>query len=145
VAHSAGLVVCALGRGREVGVDVEDLLRRPVERAVVEHYCGAAEVADIDARGPAWYERFLHHWTLKEAYLKARGLGISMPLAEIGFALDGAAPRVAFSGSLAGTDDRWAFVIARPTDRHLMAIAASTTDGSAPRVTIQPLPDELLA
>jgi 4'-phosphopantetheinyl transferase len=138
LAHSAGLVVCALASGREVGVDVEDLNRRAPEPGIVERYCAPAEVADIAARGEDWNGRFLVYWTLKEAYLKARGLGIAVPLAEISFSVDdGDEARIGFLGSLVGTDDRWSFALVRPTSRHLMAVAASKAGGPAPNVTLQ--------
>lgn len=126
VAHSAGTVVCALAAGRDVGVDVEDRARRPVDPDVVGRYCSPAEVADVQAQGPAgWHDRFLLYWTLKEAYLKARGLGISVPLAEISFAVAGRRARVDFLGSLAGTDRTWTFELHEPSARHLIAVAAA--------------------
>lgn len=137
LAHSAGLVVCALATGRDIGVDVEDRLRRPVDRDLVRRYCAPLEVADVERQGDAWHDRFLLYWTLKEAYLKARGLGIAVQLADIAFALD-PAPRVSFAGSLAGTDARWHFHVAQPTDRHLLAVAASASVGAAPEFTIEP-------
>lgn len=144
LAHSAGLVACALSRDREVGVDVEDLRRRPVDPAVVRRYCAPDEAADIRAHGDAWHDRFLRYWTLKEAYLKARGLGISMPLAEIAFSLDGGTARVGFIGSLAGSDDRWSFHMEQPTERHILAAAAAAASGPAPAFRIAPLPLEWL-
>lgn len=140
LAHSAGLVACVVARGRDVGVDVEDLERRQPETDIVERYCAPAEVADIRAQGDGWSERFLRYWTLKEAYLKARGLGIAVPLAEISFALDGeSSARIAFLGSLRGTDDAWSFVLARPTNRHLLAVAAASPGGPRPTVSIEAL------
>jgi len=145
VAHSAGLVVCALVHGREVGVDAEHLDRRPPESAVVERYCSPDEIADIRAWGDAWCDRFLVYWTLKEAYLKARGLGIAVPLAEISFTVRSETDAaIAFRGSLAGTDDRWAFTLARPTPRHLVAVAASTSDGDRPAVAFHELDASML-
>lgn len=141
LSHSAGLVVCALARGRAVGVDVEDLTRRAPDAAVVSRYCSPTEVEDVHARGSAWPDRFLLYWTLKEAYLKARGLGISVHLSDISFALnDGAGERarIAFSGSLAGTDDRWAFQVARLEPHHLMAVAIDASDGQSPSVELRP-------
>ena len=88
LAHSARLVVCVLGAGREVGVDVEDLGRRPIEPGLVTRYFAPSEVAGIDVGAAGWERRFLSYWTLKEAYLKARGLGISVHLADVAFALD---------------------------------------------------------
>jgi len=131
LAHSAGLVACAIADGREVGVDVEDL-ERPPDAALVRRCCSPAEVADVEAQGEAWRDRFLTYWTLKEAYLKARGVGISVPLAEISFSLEVDGVAVAFLDTLSGTDTRWRFELLRPTDRHLLAVAASTPDGVTP-------------
>ncbi len=129
LAHSAGVVACAVGRGRELGIDLENLHRRRPDPAIVDRYLSPAEAADVRKRGDDWVERFLIYWTLKEAYLKARGLGISVALADITFVFDEAgAARIAFSGSLAGTDDRWRFLWARIEPHHLIALAASTRD-----------------
>lgn len=139
VSHSAGLVVCALGRGREVGVDLENLERHPPDPALVPRYCSASEAADIAAQGERWRERFLMYWTLKEAYLKARGLGISVQLADISFALDGSGEAsIAFHNSLAGTDDRWRFHLQRHAPHHLIAVAASAAANGLPRVSVVP-------
>lgn len=132
VSHSAGLVICALARGRAVGVDVEDLTRRAPDPAIVPRYFSPAEADDIHAQGDRWRDRFLTYWTLKEAYLKARGLGISVALADISFTLQPDGARIAFERSLAGTDDRWTFHLWHPTPRHLAALAAETGDITPP-------------
>ncbi len=72
---------------------------------------------------------------MKEAYLKARGVGISVHLSDINFSIAADGVRVAFLRSLEGTDTRWAFDLLRPTDRHLLAVAAATGDGIRPTVT----------
>jgi len=139
VSHSAGLVVCALGRGRELGVDLENLDRHPPDPALVARYCSRSEAADIAAQGDRWRERFLVYWTLKEAYLKARGLGISVQLADISFALDGKGEAaIAFHNSLAGTDNRWRFHLQRHAPHHLIAVAASAATNGTPRVSVVP-------
>jgi len=140
LSHSAGLVICAVARGRAVGVDVEDLERRTTEWALVERYCSPAETRDIRAHGDNWRERFLMYWTLKEAYLKARGLGISLTLADISFAIDAAGhARIGFERTLAGTDTRWAFHLWRPGPRHLAAVAADISDTGVPAFTVSAL------
>jgi len=138
LSHSAGLVVCAIADGRDVGVDVEHLERPPVDRRMVRRYLSPAEATDVEAQpDDAWQRRFLTYWTLKEAYLKARGVGVSLPLAEITFELAGDTARVRFDGSLAGAETRWALQLAQPTPRHLVAVAAADTDGARPRVHVQ--------
>jgi 4'-phosphopantetheinyl transferase len=145
IAHSAGLVVCALSMGREVGIDVEGLTRPPLDPALIPRYCAPEEAADIEAQPDGlWQRRFLTYWTLKEAYLKARGLGIALPLTDIAFSLGSDSARVVFRESLAGTDDRWTFCLSQPTGDHLMAIAASSSDGVHPVFTIEPFALELV-
>ena len=136
--HSAGLVLCAIARGREVGIDVEDRTRPRPAWGLVERYCSPDEADDIQQHGDRWPERFLTYWTLKEAYLKARGLGISVPLSDISFAgaSDGSA-RIRFERSLAGTDDRWAFHLFHPSERHLAAVAAYAPDGEPASISLQ--------
>jgi 4'-phosphopantetheinyl transferase len=129
LAHSAGLVACALASGREVGVDVEDLQRAPSDPALVRRFCSPDEAADVEAQGDRWRDRFLTYWTLKEAYLKARGVGISVTLSDISFSLEPDGVRVSFLRSLEGTDPRWTFTLVRPTDRHLLAVAVPNPDG----------------
>jgi len=140
LAHSAGLVVCAVAPDREVGVDVEDLRRRPVDRGFVARYCSPAETADVSAQPDhAWHDRFLTYWTLKEAYLKARGLGVSVSLSNVSFALDpNGVPRVGFLGTLSHFDSRWLFHLTQPTDRHLLAVAVPIADGAAPIISVHP-------
>lgn len=148
LAHSGGIVACVLTTGREAGVDVEDLDRRPMSEGLWGRYCAPSEVADIHAQ-PAEERthRFLTYWTLKEAYLKARGLGIAVHLADIAFQLNPPhAPRIAFVGSLAGTSTAWAFGLAQAGPRHLLSWAAPTgSDDEAVSVAIHHVPLDVVA
>jgi len=144
LAHSADTVVCALAWHREVGVDVEDLGRRPVERELVRRFCAPAELADIEAQGDdGWHDRFLRYWTLKEAYLKARGLGIAVHLADLSFSLTSESVRLHFLNSLVGSDDCWTFDMHELPGRQIVAVAASARD-ERPEFSLQPFPDELM-
>jgi len=139
LAHSAGLVACALSPDREVGVDVEDRQRRRVDRRFVVRYCAPDEVADIAAQpDDRWHDRFLIYWTLKEAYLKARGLGVSVQLSSVSFSLEDASPRVSFLDKLSTCDTRWRFQLHHPTERHLMAVAVPAAGGPAPPIEFLP-------
>jgi 4'-phosphopantetheinyl transferase len=81
VAHTDELALFALTWGREVGVDVER--ERPdVEwRELAQRFFAPAEVAALTAL-PAEEQRpaFYRCWTRKEAYVKALGLGMQVPL-----------------------------------------------------------------
>lgn len=80
VSHSGDLVLVAVSDNRAVGVDVER--RRPVQRvsALIERWLTPAERSELDRVRHAVgddSEAFLRVWSLKEARLKALGVGIS--------------------------------------------------------------------
>ncbi len=82
--HTPGLAACAVADGRAIGVDAEHLARNIDLRAVSARVFSAAERHGLDAlSGKDATERFFLLWTLKEAYVKALGLGFSLPLRNI--------------------------------------------------------------
>jgi 4'-phosphopantetheinyl transferase len=112
---------------------------------MVRRFCSPSEIADVERRGPdGWRDQFLRYWTLKEAYLKARGLGIAVHLADVSFTLAGGDVRVEFLNSLAGTDTNWAFALTESGESHFIAAAAPATGGVRPAFVVEPLPAELL-
>lgn len=80
--HSHGLALLAVTRGRDIGVDVERI--REMERdgeALAERFFSPREVAVLQSLLPQLRrEAFFHCWTRKEAYIKAQGKGLSLPL-----------------------------------------------------------------
>jgi 4'-phosphopantetheinyl transferase len=78
--NTEGLVACAVTTGAEVGIDAEpsEMSGDPLELAGTAFH--PAEVAALRAVAPAARRAlFVTLWTLKEAYVKARGLGLSLP------------------------------------------------------------------
>lgn len=68
-------------------------------------------------------ERFYELWTLKEAYAKARGFGLSLPFPEIVLEADCHGWRLVRAPEDTAS---WRLVTMRPTDRHRLAVAAQT-------------------
>ena len=80
VSHSGDLILVALSARRAIGVDVER--RREVERvaAMTKRWLDDRERKEMDrlvAAGASPSDAFLRLWSLKEARLKALGVGIS--------------------------------------------------------------------
>lgn len=108
VAHTTGMVVIAVGRVPFIGVDVEAADKR-VPLPVARRYFSAREVATLDALPPEARPRhFLRLWTLKEAYLKAVGEGLSGGLDRMTFTLRDDAP-VEFQHDDDPQAPRWVF------------------------------------
>lgn len=136
--NTAGLVALAVARGREVGVDAEDTSRPGPTVEVADRFFAPAEVTALRAlpTPAARRERFFAYWTLKEAYLKARGLGLSLPLDAFAFTLEEAGPRIAFDPRIADVPESWHFERHRPTPQHRLALAVRAS-GSPPQVTVR--------
>ncbi|MGA8022821.1 MAG: 4'-phosphopantetheinyl transferase superfamily protein [Candidatus Acidiferrales bacterium] len=81
VSHSHGLALIAVGAGREVGIDVELLRPEFAGEDTAKRYFSVKEVREL-TRLPveSRTEAFFRCWTRKEAYIKARGEGLRVPL-----------------------------------------------------------------
>jgi 4'-phosphopantetheinyl transferase len=131
LSRTCGLVVCAVAWDRELGVDVENLERPNLGLDLISRYFAPAEIEELGRLSiEEQRRRFFDYWTLKEAYLKARGWGLSAPLDKFWFYLEsGRAPWVAFDESLADDPGSWQFNQYAPTTRHLIALAVRRGTG----------------
>ena len=81
LSHSGGIAIYAFSLGRRLGVDVEQILPQRASEDIARRYFAAREVADLLALPtPLRTEGFFLCWTRKEAYVKAHGAGLSLPL-----------------------------------------------------------------
>jgi 4'-phosphopantetheinyl transferase len=81
VSHSGGWALLAVTGGREVGIDIERIDARVAQDQIPERFFSAWEVAQLRALPSAQQtDAFFRCWTRKEAYIKARGLGLSLAL-----------------------------------------------------------------
>ena len=90
LAHTHGLVVCAVSHGHaRLGVDVEALDRGASAAEIADSHFSPDEITQL-RRMPAEHHQhaFMRLWTLKEAFIKATGEGLSTPLAQFGFEID---------------------------------------------------------
>lgn len=126
LSHTTGLVALAVTRGRLVGVDVERV-DRVVREDVAGRHFAPDEVRDLRALPADRQARaFFEYWTLKEAYIKARGMGLAIPLADFAFALaPPAAPVIRFVEGFDDRAERWQFWQAWPTVDHRLALAVT--------------------
>jgi 4'-phosphopantetheinyl transferase len=81
LSHSGGIVLYAVAHGREVGIDVEHIRADVVQEPVAERFFSPREVTTLRALPLDLQPRaFFACWTRKEAFVKARGEGLSLPL-----------------------------------------------------------------
>lgn len=86
LSHSGGAIFCAVARGVPVGCDIECHRWRFRLRQIAASYFTEQEAAHLDAVGDdQLIDDFYRLWTLKEAGMKALGLGLSSSLTSPSF------------------------------------------------------------
>jgi 4'-phosphopantetheinyl transferase len=81
LSHSHKMALYAVARGREVGIDLEFISGSPQAEQIAERFFSSEEISTLRALPPALQRHgFFLCWTRKEAYIKARGEGLSLPL-----------------------------------------------------------------
>jgi 4'-phosphopantetheinyl transferase len=125
LSHSQGLALLAIARGRPVGIDIEQI--RPVVDAeqIVARFFSAPERAEF-AQLPDGQrlEAFFRGWTRKEAYLKATGAGLSLPLDQFAVSLSpGEPPRLVDVAERPLEAGRWTLLDLAPGPGYLGAVA----------------------
>lgn len=128
LSHTDGLVACAVSRDVDVGIDVERINHAAAHEDVYTRYFSDAEVAQLwRCAAEVRPARFIELWTLKEAYLKGVGCGLSIPLSSFGFqfgassTLTFTAAAEALAGSAAASE--WDFALFEPALGYRMALA----------------------
>jgi 4'-phosphopantetheinyl transferase len=88
LSHSHGLAVYAFARERQLGIDLELIRPEFAGDEIAERYFSSAELEELRALpSEARAEGFFLCWTRKEAYVKARGEGLQIPLASFDVSL----------------------------------------------------------
>jgi 4'-phosphopantetheinyl transferase len=126
LSHTDGLVVCAIASTDDIGIDVENVQRDLNPLTMAPSVFAPQEVMTVIQAPPKnRKECFFSIWTLKESYIKARGMGLSLPLDAFWFDLGGGLPRIQFTDRCPDDPLRWQFRRYSPTPVHRLAIAAS--------------------
>ncbi len=136
LSHTRGCVAVAVALDRDVGVDVERIAPDRADEEVARQLFAAAEFAALcDEPKAGRAEAFFDVWTLKEAYIKAVGLGVALPLQDFAFTRDPL--RIRFEPTLDDTPSRWLFRRFRPAPDIAMALAARRGSGAEPVVNLR--------
>ena len=133
LSHTRGLVAWVVGRRRSVGVDAEHIRRAIDFSDIAARHFTPAERLSIDALAdddrPSG---FFTIWTLKEAVLKASGVGLTVDLSALSFESTRHPIGFKVSGATPVDSTRWQCARFLPTRDHVVAVCA----GRAPRVEL---------
>ena len=138
MSHATGLAAVIVASGMDVGVDVEcEAPRRHL--ALAARFFAPSELELLRAAAaPDQPELFLALWTLKEAFLKARGDGLLFPLRDFAFVVNAEqANSVELARPPGERAGHWRFRAWRATPSHRAAVAIRAVSSTEPRVHVR--------
>jgi 4'-phosphopantetheinyl transferase len=130
VSHSHGLALYAVTRGRHVGIDIEHIRFDLAVAEIAERFFSRREVAMLLAL-PTEVQRqaFFRCWTRKEAYIKALGEGLSLPLDQFDLPPAAGEPDTAFGAQRDPSDaTRWSLQELAPASGYAASLAVEGHD-----------------
>jgi 4'-phosphopantetheinyl transferase len=138
VSHSDGLVVLGVTKDCALGVDVERVSSREIPMDIANHYFAPTEVAAL-AEVPPYRQqyRFFEYWTFKESYIKARGMGLSLPLDKFSFRFPNDDTVEIDIHPALNDASRWQFWQFEPAADYLLAVCAEQTGGPSRSVVLR--------
>ena len=126
ISHTNQLIVIAITLERAIGVDVENMSRAEEVSDIAEYFFSPIEKKQLFSLSSSKFlNRFYDLWTLKEAYIKALGMGLSIPLDCFSFSF---CHRGKINLSLEPqikehTNDEWRFWQVQPSGIYKVSIA----------------------
>lgn len=131
ISHTEGMVAVLVHGAADCGVDVERTARPVDVETVSRRVFTQAEQASIFALPQqAQAKQFFRLWTLKEAFIKAKGAGLSLPLQQFSFAFDGEQVRFDCESTIDPAPTRWHFETHQQASGHTVSIAVHRPPGT---------------
>ena len=139
ITHAHELAILVVSRDVELGVDVESTRARRFPPDVAKSYFAPDEAADVTEMSDELQQhRMFEYWTLKESYIKARGMGLSIPLDQFSFARSrGGVVEMTTAPELEDNALNWRFWQLELRDEYLAALCARRAGPAAPELVFR--------
>lgn len=136
ISHADDLIAVVVSDAARVGVDVENFAARDADIDGLHRYFTPSESASLLELPPQGRRlRFFELWTLKESYLKARGVGLAISLGAFGFDLSTArSVRLSIDPALGDSPERWRLWQLRLRSDYMAALCAERSEGRPVRI-----------
>ena len=126
VSHSANLAIYAISQNREIGIDLEYIREVRAADKIIGRFFTQQETDFYYSQSEDKRElAFFTLWTRKEAYSKARGMGIGLPSKEFDLNL---VPTAEISTTDIKTESKWSLIDIEIDEDYLAALATEGND-----------------
>lgn len=136
--HTPGLAACVIGDRVDAGIDVERAgrIERPLDLAATSFAEGERRALGA-LPAAALNQRFLEIWTLREAWLKARGTGFTLPRDRFALTVEGGGIGLELSDPADGDPRDWQLQLWRPLEGYQGAVAVRRGPAADRRVVVR--------
>ena len=126
--HTDGLTACVVALDRACGIDAENINRKNRLQAVANRMFADEELKRLSKEDIQ--KNFFYYWTLREAYVKALGTGLSGSSKDFFFDIDeeGASAVVQHRDRQQLVDNSWLFRLFELTPEHVLTVACKSVD-----------------
>jgi 4'-phosphopantetheinyl transferase len=139
ISHTNSLIVLGIAQDRAIGVDTENLRAGRDSVDLANRYFAADEVAALRVLSREQQQRrFVEYWTLKESYIKARGMGLSIPLDQFSFHFSqNGRLQMDIAAAQSDSPSRWQFWQFQPAPQYLVAVCAERVPTQLTRLSMK--------
>ena len=145
LSHTKGLVACIVTSSCDCGIDVERVHVRHNPIDVAKRMFSKPEFEYMQQlSGREQLEYFFTRWTLREAYTKARGIGISFPTYKLNFNIKSTGEvNIGFQPEIQDKNEDWQLEILPLTEEHIAAAAIRRLDHNIKKIVRHDMKDDL--
>ncbi len=130
VSHTNGLIILGVSHKLALGVDTENTRTRQVSLEIADRFFAPDETAELRALPTERQrQRFFEYWTLKESYIKARSMGLSIPLDHFSFNFPSDGIEISIHPKQNDRASRWRFWQMEIVPDYLAAVCAERIPG----------------
>ncbi len=136
ISHCSGLIVCAVALTCELGVDVELVKENQDLIDLAKNNFSANEFKKLkNLTGKVLAKKFFEVWTLKEAYIKARKLGLSLSTKLFSFEVESKKIQLVTQKDIDTNTDKWQFITKSIAATHQVSIAVRSFQPNQLKIT----------
>jgi len=139
LSHSHKMIVLAVASNQEIGVDIEFINRSLPTHDLAKNTFSVQEYLQLKTLDKNnFHTRFYDIWTLKEAYIKACGTGLSTPLESFSFSFPTKQNiQISFDASRNDQESEWQFWQLEPNPEYIIALGAKSKEVKKKRIIIR--------
>jgi 4'-phosphopantetheinyl transferase len=139
LSHTSSLIVLGVAHRRALGVDTENARTRHAPVEIADRFFAPEEVATLHVLPEEHRQRrFFEYWTLKESYIKARAMGLSIPLDKFSFRfVNDRQFAISIDRDQDDSPSRWRLWQFSIAGEYLTAVCAEQTGSEVPRLVLK--------